>query len=343
MRIKVIVLILSLAVFLSFGAQATCNANNVELNVPSGYRNVDCTYTVYVDGVEICSGSTGGADTITIAEYDSDCTYKVVYNQTNQSVCASTQATACPTSTPDYTGMKISPKAKKYYSSNDCVDATPCMSQSTGLTTAAPEAPDCAETPNQTQTATPVETPAPAETSNPAETPVSTETPVATATPVPTATAVATAPPTATPTPVPTEEPTPVPTAKPTQTPASGSSSSSLASQVVALVNEYRAEYGLSPVSADSNLTAAACVRAKEIAVSFSHTRPDGSSWSTVSSLARGENIAMGYNTAEKVMAAWMTSEGHRANILRESFTTIGVCAYEEDGILYWAQEFGTN
>ena len=137
-------------------------------------------------------------------------------------------------------------------------------------------------------------------------------------------------------------KPTAVATATPTKA-ATGSTSSSLASQVVALVNEYRAEYGLSPLTVDSDLSAAACVRAKECAVSFSHTRPDGSSWSTVSSKARGENIAMGYNTAEKVMAAWMTSEGHRANILRESFTTIGVCAYEENGVLYWAQEFGTN
>ena len=43
----------------------------------------------------------------------------------------------------------------------------------------------------------------------------------------------------------------------------------------------------------------------------------------------------------QKVMAAWMSSEGHRANILRESFGSIGVCAYKVGNVVYWAQEFG--
>ena len=292
MRIRLTVLVLIIAVFFTFSAQAACNGNKIELSVPSGYRGVDCTYTVYVNGSAVCSGSTDGASKISIPDYG-NCTYKVVYDETAAADNAATPASACPTTvvdsaskpsacpaaTPDYSGTKVSRKAKKYYSSKP--------------------------------------------------------------------TAKPTAAPTAEPTAVPTAKPTAVPTAKPTVTPtkepASGNTSSSLASQVVTLVNEYRAEYGLSPVRVDSDLTAAAVVRAKECAVSFSHTRPDGSSWSTVSSKARGENIAMGYNSAEKVMAAWMTSEGHRANILRESFTTIGVGAYEVNGVLYWAQEFGTN
>ena len=90
-----------------------------------------------------------------------------------------------------------------------------------------------------------------------------------------------------------------------------------------------------------ADLTAAACVRAREIVELFSHTRPDGSSWSTVSSKVNGENIAMGYRTADAVMAGWMNSEGHRENILRSSFGSIGVCAYTVNGVTYWVQLFG--
>ena len=40
-------------------------------------------------------------------------------------------------------------------------------------------------------------------------------------------------------------------------------------------------------------------------------------------------------------MAAWMSSDGHRANILRSGFSRIGVCAYEAGDVLYWVQLFG--
>ena len=114
-----------------------------------------------------------------------------------------------------------------------------------------------------------------------------------------------------------------------------------LAGQVVAQVNAERARAGLSALRVDGELTRAARIRAEEIAKVFSHTRPDGSSWSTVSAGVYGENIAMGQKTADKVMAAWLTSEGHRANILRPGFGSIGVCAYRSGGVLYWVQLFG--
>jgi len=114
-----------------------------------------------------------------------------------------------------------------------------------------------------------------------------------------------------------------------------------MAAEVVRQVNQERTSRGLSELRVDSELTRAACVRAQEIVQTFSHTRPDGSSWSSVSSRVSGENIAKGQQTADKVMAAWMSSEGHRANILRESFGSIGVCAYKVGNVVYWAQEFG--
>lgn len=118
------------------------------------------------------------------------------------------------------------------------------------------------------------------------------------------------------------------------------------ASQVVALVNAERAKYGLSALKADSRVQQAAQVRAAETVQSFSHTRPNGSSFSTalteagVSYTRSGENIAYGQSTPQQVVNAWMNSSGHRANILNESFTTIGVGYTVVNGTAYWAQLF---
>lgn len=118
------------------------------------------------------------------------------------------------------------------------------------------------------------------------------------------------------------------------------------ASQVVALVNAERAKYGLSALKADSRVQQAAQVRAAETVQSFSHTRPNGSSFSTalteagVSYTRSGENIAYGQPTPQQVVNAWMNSSGHRANILNESFTTIGVGYTVVNGTAYWAQLF---
>lgn len=121
----------------------------------------------------------------------------------------------------------------------------------------------------------------------------------------------------------------------------------SYAQQVVALVNEERAKAGLSALTMDADITAAANVRAKEIKQSFSHTRPDGSSFGTalkeqgVSFRGSGENIAWGQKTPEQVMDGWMNSTGHRANILNENFKNIGVGYYQdENGVNHWVQLF---
>ena len=189
--------------------------------------------------------------------------------------------------------------------------------------------------------------PAPTEAPQMPETPAPTAEPVITAEPTAAPTAVPTAAPTEKPTPAPTAVPTPAitprptPTATPKPTSGTGSSQTDMASQVVALVNAERASAGLPALRVDSELTRAACVRAQEIVRQFSHTRPDGTSWSTVSSSAHGENIAMGYRDASAVMVGWMNSQGHRENILRSRFGSIGVCAYNYNGTLYWVQLFG--
>lgn len=119
------------------------------------------------------------------------------------------------------------------------------------------------------------------------------------------------------------------------------------AAQVVKLVNKERTSRGLSSLKVDKNIKSAALVRAKETEVSFAHTRPNGSSFSTalkeqeVSFMGSGENIAWGQKSPEDVMKAWMNSEGHRANILNPQFTKIGVGYYQNSkGTNYWTQLF---
>lgn len=113
---------------------------------------------------------------------------------------------------------------------------------------------------------------------------------------------------------------------------------------VVELVNRERAKEGLSALSTNDDLMAAAQIRATELRTLFAHDRPDGSSCFTVLEevglpyMTAGENIAMGYPSPERVVEGWMNSPGHRANILNEYFTAIGV-GYDENGRC-WVQLF---
>ena len=134
--------------------------------------------------------------------------------------------------------------------------------------------------------------------------------------------------------------------------PVQGSSSvsasiqSSAASEVVRLTNSARSQNGYAALVEDGALSEAAAVRAREIARSFSHTRPLGASFSSalsesgVSYLRAGENIASGQKSAFEVVNAWMNSPGHRANILNSSYSRIGSASVNIDGTLYWVQLF---
>lgn len=129
--------------------------------------------------------------------------------------------------------------------------------------------------------------------------------------------------------------------------PDNGGSQDAYADAVVELVNAERAKAGLSPLSVHEGVAEAANTRAHEIKNTFSHTRPDGSSFSTVLTQAGisyrsvGENIAYGQSSPEAVMQSWMNSSGHRANILNRDFTSIGVGHYKDaSGTDYWTQLF---
>ncbi len=56
-----------------------------------------------------------------------------------------------------------------------------------------------------------------------------------------------------------------------------------------------------------------------------------------------GENIAMGQPTTAAVFQAWMTSPGHRDNILKPSYRDIGLGMATSNGQIYWCVDFGVQ
>ncbi len=116
--------------------------------------------------------------------------------------------------------------------------------------------------------------------------------------------------------------------------------------QVVTLVNKERQKNGLPALTINAKLSQMARIKSQDMHDHkyFSHTSPTyGSPFDMmetfgISYMAAGENIAMGFETPEAVVEAWMNSPGHRTNILNVNFTQIGV-GYVKDGH-YWTQDF---
>jgi len=161
-----------------------------------------------------------------------------------------------------------------------------------------------------------------------------------------------------TPGPEPTPTPTPTPTFEaiaqkkapasaavaaapappPRRTPSAGVGGGSESSDVLAYTNAERANAGLGGLGRNGTLVSSACSWAAHMAASgdFSHSSNPGGfrAW--------GENIASGYGSASAVVAGWMGSSGHRANILNGGYTQMGACyADSASGTRYWVQQFG--
>lgn len=113
------------------------------------------------------------------------------------------------------------------------------------------------------------------------------------------------------------------------------------ANEIVRLVNVERAKVGAKPLKMKKSLKAAAQIRVMEIRQSFSHTRPNGTSYRTLTADARRENIATNRDAAG-VVQAWMNSPVHRESMLDGSFGSIGVAVYGDYGYYcYFVQLFG--
>ena len=117
--------------------------------------------------------------------------------------------------------------------------------------------------------------------------------------------------------------------------------------EVVELVNKERAAKGLEPLTMDQELLKVANLRSAEVKFYFSHTRPDGSDCFTAIpktyKMSCGENIAIGQDSAADVMKSWMTSTGHRENILGTKYKSIGVGCFYQSGHKAWVQVFSST
>ena len=116
--------------------------------------------------------------------------------------------------------------------------------------------------------------------------------------------------------------------------------------EVIRLVNVERAKYNLKPLTEDWELSRVARYKSQDMHDRryFDHTSPTyGTPFQMMRAFglsyrSAGENIAMGYRTPQAVVTGWMNSSGHRANILNNSYTKIGV-GYVAEGN-YWTQQF---
>lgn len=124
--------------------------------------------------------------------------------------------------------------------------------------------------------------------------------------------------------------------------------------RILYLTNLERDKLGLAPLKHNDLLERAMLGHLTDMARNayFSHTSSDGRiltdridavgyRWQTI-----GENIAAGYTTPEVVLAGWMASSTHRANILSPRFRELGAAHFFDAATHYghyWGQDFGTQ
>jgi uncharacterized protein YkwD len=142
--------------------------------------------------------------------------------------------------------------------------------------------------------------------------------------------------------------------------PALAGNLSEIEAEALALINAHRAEAGCSALKPQSQLIDAARGHANAMATQdfFSHTSKNGTKFgnrvraSGFKGRKLAENIAAGQSSAAEVVDVWMSSAGHRKNILTCALTHTGIAmAYQPDDEVipgqphpmryYWVQDFG--
>lgn len=116
-------------------------------------------------------------------------------------------------------------------------------------------------------------------------------------------------------------------------TPTPAQLSTITVNRIIQLTNAERTKAGLKPLTVNSALTAAAQDKGNNMLAYdyFAHISPTGvTPWFWITKhgynyLVAGENLAIDFTEAEDVVAAWMASPSHRANILQNEYTEMGV------------------
>ncbi len=160
--------------------------------------------------------------------------------------------------------------------------------------------------------------------------------------------------PTARPTEAPAPRPTQAPTARPSANPSSSTGDYTTTSAAMQeqkawnLLNQDRGQNGLPALPLDSRLSELARLKSCDMKQNhyFAHTSPTyGSAAQMLTSYGYafrgvGENIAH-YATVEKSEAAFMSSDGHRHNILGSQWTKVGIgVCFDDQGFIYVTQLF---
>lgn len=124
--------------------------------------------------------------------------------------------------------------------------------------------------------------------------------------------------------------------------PANAADLATIQNQIVSETNSYRVANGLQPLTVNADLTT--------VAMNWSHQQstngqmshnPNVTSQIPAGWYAWGENVGTDYDYTE-VTTAWMNSPGHRANILSDNYTEIGIGYWEENGRNYYTQVYAT-
>ena len=119
--------------------------------------------------------------------------------------------------------------------------------------------------------------------------------------------------------------------------------------EIYDLLSAEREAKGLPPYRFETGLHEVSLIRAKEAAVLWSHTRPDGRKYGTVIEdfeLADyfecvGENLGCNFKNAEQIHKGLMDSEAHRKNILSEEYDGVSIAVYTDaEGNHYLCQTF---
>ena len=122
---------------------------------------------------------------------------------------------------------------------------------------------------------------------------------------------------------------------------ASGQDGSSYKQETLDRINQFRAGQNLHALAESERLSSIADIRAKECAVSFSHTRPQGGSVLDESDVY-GEILAHNNETPDRTVNAWISSAEHNHIMSKGEFQHFGSGYYmDEKGNDYWVVLFG--
>lgn len=130
--------------------------------------------------------------------------------------------------------------------------------------------------------------------------------------------------------------------------------------EVFRLCNLAREKYGIAPLTWNEDAYCFTKIRAQDCFTLYDHVRPNGEKWNSVyedhgvflfcingenlnqASGCTAEHIADTLLMADMIFGSWMDSDGHRENLLRDTYTSVSIAVLwsEEENICYVAQNF---